>query len=226
MTPRSLCAMVALALLAAGCGGSTDESSSPGVSFLDYSPKPYSKDMSLMTVSFTTTGPAGPGREYQVWLFTGNDNRDRHCYSEWAPYDGVPGEAGKTYTQTLETWGSFSDGEAGACFGRAELVVWTQRADAGVAVGRKDMRKLSLRILPVRTEQRHELRRSADGHNPDRLPGLPAIGRNVSGATRHTDPVRALLATEKRRRRLDDNPQRFDDFPHRRRYGAFTGLTP
>jgi hypothetical protein len=43
-------------------------------------------------------------------------------------------------------------------------------------------------------------RRSADGHEPARLRGLPAIGRNVSGATQHTDPVRALLAKEGRRR--------------------------
>ena len=31
-------------------------------------------------------------------------------------------------------------------------------------------------------------RRSADGANPARLRGLPAIGRNVTGATIHTDP--------------------------------------
>ena len=40
------------------------------------------------------------------------------------------------------------------------------------------------------------LRRSADGHDPARLRGLPAIGRNVSGARVDTDPVRALLAKE------------------------------
>jgi hypothetical protein len=43
------------------------------------------------------------------------------------------------------------------------------------------------------------LRRSADGHEPSRLRGLPAIGRNVSGAVRGSDPVRALLAKEARR---------------------------
>ena len=32
------------------------------------------------------------------------------------------------------------------------------------------------------------LSRSADGHDPARLRGLPAIGRNVSGSTVHTDP--------------------------------------
>ena len=42
------------------------------------------------------------------------------------------------------------------------------------------------------------LRRSADGHDPARLRGLPAIGRNVSGARVDTDPLRALLAKEAR----------------------------
>lgn len=42
------------------------------------------------------------------------------------------------------------------------------------------------------------LRRSADGHDPARLRGLPAIGRNVSGAINNSDPVRALLAKEAR----------------------------
>ena len=42
------------------------------------------------------------------------------------------------------------------------------------------------------------LRRSADGHDPARLRGLPAIGRNVSGARVDADPVRALLSKEAR----------------------------
>ncbi|MEO5576454.1 MAG: hypothetical protein ABIR67_15130 [Gaiellaceae bacterium] len=37
--------------------------------------------------------------------------------------------------------------------------------------------------------------------DPARLRGLPAIGPNVSGAMAGTDPVRALLAKESRRRR-------------------------
>jgi len=45
------------------------------------------------------------------------------------------------------------------------------------------------------------LRRSADGQDPARLRGLPAIGRNVSGARVDTDPVRALLAKEALRER-------------------------
>jgi hypothetical protein len=43
--------------------------------------------------------------------------------------------------------------------------------------------------------------RSADGHDPARLRGLPAIGRNVSGSTVHTDPVKALLQKEARNER-------------------------
>jgi hypothetical protein len=38
--------------------------------------------------------------------------------------------------------------------------------------------------------------RSADGHDPARLRGLPAIGRNVTGATVATNPVAALLRKE------------------------------
>jgi hypothetical protein len=67
---------------------------------------------------------------------------------------------------------------------------------------REDLRRIG-RILEETGEIPDEalplLRRSADGHDPARLRGLPAIGRNVSGATSHTDPVRALLAKEARR---------------------------
>lgn len=42
------------------------------------------------------------------------------------------------------------------------------------------------------------LTRSADGHDPARLRGLPAVGRNVAGAIRNTDPVQALLRKEAR----------------------------
>lgn len=44
--------------------------------------------------------------------------------------------------------------------------------------------------------------RSADGHDPARLRGLPATGRNVTGATVHTNPVAALLRKEARGHRL------------------------
>ena len=42
------------------------------------------------------------------------------------------------------------------------------------------------------------LSRSADGHDPARLRGLPAIGRNVTGAKPDTNPVAALLRKEAR----------------------------
>jgi hypothetical protein len=45
------------------------------------------------------------------------------------------------------------------------------------------------------------LSRSADGHDPQRLRGLPAIGRNVSGRVNGSDPVAVLLAKESGRRR-------------------------
>lgn len=152
---RTACMAMLLALLGTACGGDggTDSSEgaaakppSPGVSFLDYSPKPVRKGDGLMYVRFTTTGPAGPGREYMVWLFTGLDKRDRYCYSEWAPGEGVQGEAGRTYIQAIQIWGEFSDGEADACFGRARLVVWTQ--ESGGPLPRKVMRELVLPILP------------------------------------------------------------------------------
>ena len=40
--------------------------------------------------------------------------------------------------------------------------------------------------------------RSADGHDPARLRGLPAIGRNVSGEIPGTNPLAALLRKEAR----------------------------
>ena len=43
------------------------------------------------------------------------------------------------------------------------------------------------------------LRQSADGHNRIRRRGVPIIGRaGVGGATPGSDPVRALLAKERR----------------------------
>lgn len=48
------------------------------------------------------------------------------------------------------------------------------------------------------------LRRSADGHDPARLRGLPAVGPCVSGAIPGTDPLRALLRAERRRSRFSE----------------------
>jgi hypothetical protein len=69
---------------------------------------------------------------------------------------------------------------------------------------REDQRRIAQIILetgeaPVDSNGR-VLRRSADGHEPTRLRGLPAIGRNVSGAVPGTDPLRALLRKEGSRR--------------------------
>ena len=83
-------------------GSSTSDSKppSPGVSFLDYSPKPFFKDMDEMTVTFTTTGRAGGSlaaeREYRVVVFTGRNNRDKDCYKEFGAEEGVLGGPGET----------------------------------------------------------------------------------------------------------------------------------
>ena len=56
--------LLVLLLAMTACGGSGDETLAtqprPGVSFLEYSPKPFSKDMTEMTVRFTTTGSRSP----------------------------------------------------------------------------------------------------------------------------------------------------------------------
>jgi hypothetical protein len=68
---------------------------------------------------------------------------------------------------------------------------------------RDDLRRIG-RILEETGELPDDalplLRRSADGHDPSRLRGLPAIGRNVTGAIQDTDPLGALLRKEARRR--------------------------
>ena len=65
-----------------------------------------------------------------------------------------------------------------------------------------DERRIAEIILEVGEVEGDEARpllwRSPKGDDPRRLRGLPAIGRNVSGATDHTDPVRALLRKEAR----------------------------
>jgi len=64
----------------------------------------------------------------------------------------------------------------------------------------EDERKLAKIILEAGDEEPVKVGRATSGGDPRRLRGLPAIGRNVSGSTRDTDPVRALLAKEGRRR--------------------------
>ena len=68
----------------------------------------------------------------------------------------------------------------------------------------EDERKLAAIILETGEAPEtygKPLTRSADGHDPARLRGLPAIGRNVIGAVRGSDPVPALIAKENGRRR-------------------------
>ena len=119
---------------------------SSGVSYLDYSPKPISKDMTEMTARFTTTGPAPAGLEYSAWLFTGEgDDRDQDCYSEFGPSSGVPGEAGKTYEQVI----GLVEDDLHACYGRAVLIVMTQEVgDPGHLV--EEVAAHYLDILPAR----------------------------------------------------------------------------
>ena len=143
-------------MLGVACGGRTDESSSPGVSFLDYSPKPFTKDMDEMTVRFTTTGPAGDslsGNAYSVWVSTGKDHRDNDCYDEFSSETKVPGEPGKTYVQDIQmtvegTTDYDEDRSYQACVGRAEIVVALDRDCCRPKV----MRTLSFRVLPARSK--------------------------------------------------------------------------
>ena len=158
---RVLTALALLALLVAGCGGergdvtaaASTESPPPGASSLSYSPKPYYKDMSKMQVRFTTTGPAGPGREYSVWLSTGLDKRDKDCVRDFAVYRMVRGaRVKKTYVVTLFTVDveGNSEIELPACLGRARLEVRTEGHFKHVLEPVRVMRKLSLQILPPR----------------------------------------------------------------------------
>ena len=154
-------ALIVLAVLAVSCGGDGDGSAVeqtpveqtpvlppiPGVSSLSYSPKRISKDMTEMTVRFSTTAPAGPGLEYTAWLFAGEDARDQQCYSEFGPVDAVPGEVGKTYEQVIHL---VAEGQH-ACMGRARLLVWIQeRSNPGVPLGGVAYRETSFEILPAR----------------------------------------------------------------------------
>ena len=139
MPPAKRCLCVASAtivLLVSACGGDGDaqeqaqtpsvKPARPGVSALSYSPKPFSKDMTEMRVRFTTTGPAGPGRRYQAWLWTGLDKGDdERCYPEYESFEVIRGKPGGTYEVTLAP-----DDEYGPmCAGHAQLVVWTEEIE-------------------------------------------------------------------------------------------------
>lgn len=150
---RTCC--LALLVLSAGCGGDSGTETtlgpSAGVSFLDYSPRPFYKDMTELTVRLTTTGPAGsdpPGNTYVIWVESGKDKRDTDCYREFASDIGGPGESGKTYAQVIRMTTKVPTDSGGerrlhACFGRGRIVV-----EAGEPP--QIMRTLPFRILPPR----------------------------------------------------------------------------
>jgi hypothetical protein len=65
----------------------------------------------------------------------------------------------------------------------------------------EDARKIGRIVVEAGAEHVQVVTKATPVGDPRRLRGLPAIGRNVSGATWETDPVRALLAKEHGRRR-------------------------
>lgn len=71
----------------------------------------------------------------------------------------------------------------------------------------RDLDKIARILLETDAEIAPEangkvLRRSADGHRKDRMRGIPIVGRSgYGGAIPGTDPLRALIAKENRRRR-------------------------
>jgi hypothetical protein len=182
--------LLAVVLGSSACGGadSTADSEHVGVSFVDYSPKPLSKDMNVVTVRFTTTAPAGPGLEYSAWLFTGEgDDRDQHCYSEFGPPRGVVGAADETYEQQIH----LEEDGLQACFGKAVLTVWTQAADEPGGPTEL-LQEIPLEILPPRPGPWYSPRdRAAQlAEETYRWDG-DAPPHNVRCMYTHTDPGRA-----------------------------------
>ena len=143
-------AAVVLVLTVAACAGDDppDEPSPPGVSSLDYSPNPFSKDRTTMKVRFTTTGPAGEGRTYVAHVSARGDHSGQRCYPEHASDDLVEGESGETYEVSINSQAFFDD--ATFCAGEAELVIWTENVD-GPPMHGPPLRMLSLRVLPPRS---------------------------------------------------------------------------
>jgi hypothetical protein len=147
--------LASAASLVSACGGDGDGSAVPEapaatppppvVSSLSYRPNPFSNDLAKMHIRFTTTGPAGPHREYVVHLSTGRDDRDQHCYADYESDPVRPGAAG-TYEVTIDKDAYFDDDLARFCFGKALLTVVTQNFES--PLGRRALRKLSLQILP------------------------------------------------------------------------------
>jgi hypothetical protein len=146
--------LVVLAPVFLGACGGEDRPTSvptprPGVSALSYSPQPFYNDRLVMHVTFTTTGPAGPGREYLAWLFTGG----KSCHLEAASDETGPpihGAAGETYTVYLSPNNFFDD--ARFCAGPAVLKVWSEREDFSARDGprRRVFRELTFQIFEAR----------------------------------------------------------------------------
>jgi hypothetical protein len=105
-----------LAMLAASTQSAVSGATTEGVSSLSYAPKPFYDDLSRMRVRFTTTGRAGPGREYDVILFIlgpealGSCDYSAPCCSStaWSKLRSdtlrpvrVLGQPGRTYTVWL-----------------------------------------------------------------------------------------------------------------------------
>lgn len=139
-----------LAAFATACGGEESDPTAtapsnphpPRVSALRYSPKPFSDDMTEMTVRFTTTAHPDVVDGYSVHLVTGIDHHGSGCYPEWEAI-GPPRHEGTggTYTMTLDSNSVFVE-DTFFCPGRAVLTVRTP--------GDTVARKLSFRILSAR----------------------------------------------------------------------------
>ena len=167
LVSKTYAALAFLVLLSAGGGstasGSATKTPPPGVSLLTYSPKPFhrSRYPTPMRVELTTTGPAGQGRKYRVWLLTGLDDRDEDCIEPFQAtelerhirdeqgYERVLPVRGQGHFVLVTHRFSDRDIEAPACFGRARLEVWTTPFRAWQPA--RLMRRLTFEILPPRS---------------------------------------------------------------------------
>lgn len=73
---------------------------------------------------------------------------------------------------------------------------------AGYLAKMEDERKIARIILEAEAaDEAPRLVKGADGHNWQRMRGVPLISKGVRGTMPGTDPLAALIATENRRRR-------------------------
>jgi hypothetical protein len=128
-------AMCVLSTPVSGASSRQSRDSREGVSSLSYAPKPVYDDLRRMRVRFTTTGRAGPGREYLVSLFiegpdaaagmrasTCDNYIDSYFPGNSTVKGHILGAPGHTYTVWLiasQGWGGYF------CHGRAELAIYT-----------------------------------------------------------------------------------------------------